>query len=53
MEQEYVTDYNIYMLAGEDITKKKYIEENYNNEDFVEWICLNQYHAQATKPEET
>ena len=40
------------MLAGEDLSKKKHIEENYNEEDFIEWICLNHYHAQATKPEE-
>lgn len=40
------------MLAGEKIVNKKHVEENYNDEDFIEWLCLNQYHAQATKPEE-
>jgi len=37
------------MLCGEDISRKEEIEKKYNNEDFLEWICLNQYHQQVTK----
>ena len=42
-------DYNLYLFSGGDIIKRKHIEENYNNEDFLVWLCLGAYHEHATK----
>jgi hypothetical protein len=49
LDADYTSEYSIYSMCDGDITKKKYIEENYNNEDFFEWICLSQFHYHSTK----
>ena len=49
MNPIYDMDYKIYMLADEKIFNVKYIEENFNDEDYLLHIALNQYHQEAIK----